>query len=375
MSEKELSVGSRAESAGGQQAALLLSWYRRHRRDLPWRRTRDPYAIWVSEVMLQQTQVSKVEPFFEAFMDRFPSIESLAEASIDQVLAVWTGLGYYRRARFLHRAAGELIEQGRAMPRTAAELQDLPGIGAYTAAAVASIAFDELVPVLDGNVERVICRLLALAEDPKRGHVRKSLLEEAEKLLDRRSPGESNQALMELGATVCRPHQPKCLICPLSEFCRGRQSPESYPAARKRRASELVTIHVALVRRDHQRLFFKRPKSAELMAGLWELPNVEEKTAEAGEPLELPRVEEKLGQRYGGRWQLEPAITSVRHGITYRSITAFMHAARVETPASVAFGPEVASGPEAAWIGDADFQDFAMSSLVAKVLDAASGRA
>ena len=314
--------------------------------------------------MLQQTQVAKVEPFFEAFMARFPSLEALAEAPIDDVLAAWTGLGYYRRARFLHRAACQLVEEGRQMPSTAAQLQELPGIGAYTAAAVASIAFDEVVPVLDGNVERVICRLLALAEDAKKSQVRKRLLEEAEKLLDGNSPGESNQALMELGATVCRPQSPKCLICPLNESCLGKSSPQLFPLSKKRRAVEAVTLHVAVARRDDRLLFFKRPQDAELMAGLWELPNT---AAEEGPDDDLSSIEEKLGETYGGRWLLEPSTVRVGHGITYRSITAHVHLARVET------SDRVASGPEAAWVADSDHRDYAMSSLVSKVLEAAAG--
>ena len=314
--------------------------------------------------MLQQTQVAKVKPFFKAFMARFPSLEALAEAPIDDVLAAWTGLGYYRRARFLHRAAGELVSEGRQMPRTAAQLQELPGIGAYTAAAIASIAFDEVIPVLDGNVERVICRLLALAEDAKKSRVRKRLLDEARKLLVEASPGESNQALMELGATVCRPQQPKCLICPLNESCQGKSSPQLFPLSKKKRAIEAVTLHVALVRQDDRLLFFKRPQDAELMAGLWELPNTAVREPVGDGDLSL--IEQKLGESYGGRWQLEPSTVSVRHGITYRSITAHVHLARVET------SDRVASGPEAAWVADGDHHEYAMSSLVAKVLEAAA---
>ncbi|MEO1366860.1 MAG: A/G-specific adenine glycosylase, partial [Acidobacteriota bacterium] len=343
------------------RAELLLRWYRRSRRDLPWRRTRDPYAIWVSEIMLQQTQVAKVEPFFERFMERFPTVESLAEAPIDDVLALWSGLGYYRRARFLHRAAQVLVDGGRSMPETAAELLELPGIGAYTAAAVASIAFGEKVPVMDGNVERVICRLLALAENPKRTTVRRRLVAEAADLLSDESPGDSNQALMELGATVCRPRSPRCLLCPLSRACEGRHDPESYPLPKKRRVSEEVTVHVALVQRREGTLFFRRAEDSELMAGLWELPNIE--TASTGDRASLGA---ELGRRYGGTWQLEDAVARVSHGITYRSITAVIYPARVEAAGGVG------SGPEAAWIAPDARGDYAMSSLVGKVFEAVS---
>ncbi|MEM1177656.1 MAG: A/G-specific adenine glycosylase [Acidobacteriota bacterium] len=342
------------------RATLLLRWYRRHRRDLPWRRTRDPYAIWISEIMLQQTQVAKVVPYFERFMERFPTVDALAAAPIDDVLAVWTGLGYYRRARFLHRAATVLLDEGRGMPKSAEELQKLPGIGAYTAAAVASIAFGESVPVMDGNVERVICRLLALAEDPKRSVIRRQLVAEAAKLLDDGAPGDSNQALMELGATICRPRSPKCLLCPLSEACLGRQEPENYPRPKKKRAIEEVKLDIALVRRPGTNgtstLFFRRPENAELMAGLWELPTVEAMPGRS--PASV------LGRRYGGEWRLGEEVARVAHGITYRSIIAVVYAAEVEARGGVA------SGPEAAWVDRGTIDQYAMSSLVAKVLSA-----
>ncbi|MEM7517444.1 MAG: NUDIX domain-containing protein, partial [Planctomycetota bacterium] len=282
-------------------------------------------------------------------------------APIDDVLALWSGLGYYRRARFLHRAAQVLVDEGRSMPTSASELLKLPGIGAYTAAAIASIAFGEKVPVMDGNVERVICRLLALAENPKQTAIRRHLVAEASDLLSDESPGDSNQALMELGATVCRPRSPRCLLCPLSQFCRGRHDPESYPLPKKRRATEEVTVHVALVQRQESTLFFRRAENAELMAGLWELPNIE-----CTSPMDGASISAELGRCYGGTWRLGDAVARVSHGITYRSITAIIYSARVEA------GEGVASGPEAAWIEPGERADYAMSSLVSKVFDAVS---
>lgn len=188
--------------------ARLLAWYDRIRRDLPWRRTRDPWAIWVSEVMLQQTRVETAIPYFERFLIRFPDPAALAAAPIEEVLAQWSGLGYYRRARQLHGAAREVVERG-GLPRSSAELERLPGIGPYTAAAIASIAFGEPVPVLDGNVVRVAARLSAEPEDPSRAAARGRLLAVAATLLEISRPGDSNQALMELGATVCLPKSPR----------------------------------------------------------------------------------------------------------------------------------------------------------------------
>src|SRR5580700_687072 len=184
-------VGRKPDLAGIRRR--LLSWYGKHRRDLPWRRTQDPYRIWVSEVMLQQTRVEAVLPYYDRFLGRFPSVDALALAPLDEVLALWSGLGYYRRARQLHAAARRIVDAGE-FPRTIERLLELPGVGAYTAAAVASIAFGAAVPVLDGNVERVMARQLALAQDPKRAASRARLLDAAAALLDPARPGDSNQA-------------------------------------------------------------------------------------------------------------------------------------------------------------------------------------
>ena len=184
-------------------AAALLKWYDAERRSLPWRATRDPYRIWISEIMLQQTRVQTVIPYYESFMTRFPTVEDLAAAPLEEVLALWSGLGYYRRARLMHEAAKRLAATG--FPARSSALEKLPGIGPYTAAAVASMAFGEAVPVLDGNVERVLCRRLALDRDPRRSAGRRLLLAATARLLDSKRPGDSNQALMDLGATICRP--------------------------------------------------------------------------------------------------------------------------------------------------------------------------
>lgn len=344
-----------------EKTTRLLQWYDRRRRSLPWRETRDPYAIWVSEIMLQQTRVDVVIPYYEAFLERFPTVEALAEGPLEEVLARWSGLGYYRRARQLHAAAVKVVERG-GIPQTAKELRDLPGIGPYTSAAIASIAFGEVEPVLDGNVERVLCRHLALAEDPKKAFIRRRLLVVAESFLDRSRPGDSNQALMELGATVCRPQRPKCSECPLVEDCEGAlQDPERFPVPRQRRETERVDFVVAVVREGDRVLLFRRGEDQELMPGLWELPNIPRKRGRKA-------MESALQERYGCHWHLEPASHQVRHSITFRALTLHVHPAHIEFGGDGEFGDEVAQEPKAAWMTEEDRERYGMSSMVEKVL-------
>ncbi|MEM9558272.1 MAG: A/G-specific adenine glycosylase [Acidobacteriota bacterium] len=335
----------------------LIRWYDQRRRDLPWRRDRDPYRVWISEIMLQQTRVDVVTPYYLAFLERFPDVEALAAAPVEDVLAAWSGLGYYRRARYLHAAAREIADGG--WPRSADTLRALPGIGEYTAAAIASIVYDEVVPVLDGNVERVTARRLALADDPKRAAPRRRLRTEAASLLVAERPGDSNQALMELGATVCRPRAPLCLGCPLADGCRGKTAPALYPAPRRRRAAERHDLLVAVVRRaDGRILLFRRSDAAELMPGLWELPAI---TPDGSRP-----AEELLAARYGGRWRLSEDSGRTRHGITHRDLHLDVRSAALELPSD-----EIAEGPEAAWIDPDDPAQrsaFATSSMVDKAL-------
>jgi A/G-specific adenine glycosylase len=333
----------------------LLEWFDLRRRDLPWRSVDDPYAIWVSEVMLQQTRAETVIPYFREFLRRFPDVGSLAGVPVDDVLALWSGLGYYRRARLLHAAAREIVTFGGEIPGTAGELERLPGIGPYTAAAVASIAFGEVVPVLDGNVERLLARYVALAEDPRRRASREVLLAKAAELLDPSRPGDSNQAMMELGATVCLPRRPRCDSCPLAPACLGRSDPERYPPRRRRRRVEESSWSLALVERREKVLFFRRPESSDLLPGMWELPNV------ARGP-DLRSTEAALGRAYGGRWRLGGELFRVRHGITYRSLTLHVH------PAERVAGGQVAESREAAWISDDERPGFAVASLFEKVL-------
>jgi A/G-specific adenine glycosylase len=275
---------------------LLLEWYAHGHRDLPWRNTRDPYAIWVSEIMLQQTRAVAVVPYYQRFLERFPTVAALAAAAEDDVLALWSGLGYYSRARNLRRAAQQIAAAG-GFPRDYAEIRTLPGIGDYTAAAVGSIAFDLPFAVLDGNVLRVVARVTNDAADISASRTRERFREIAQQWLDPREPGHFNQALMELGATVCLPRNPLCLVCPLAACCRARQEGTAAQLPVKLRKIEPVRLNgTLLVVRNRGRILLRqRHAAASRMAGFWDLPA----------PEDLPAA--KLGDRIG----------EIRHTITH----------------------------------------------------------
>jgi A/G-specific adenine glycosylase len=263
--------------------ANLLAWFDVYQRDLPWRRTCDPYAIWVSEIMLQQTRVAAVLEHYAIWMRRFPTIEALAAAPEEQVLAAWSGLGYYRRARFLHRGAKTVVaDYAGQLPRTAAGLRELPGIGAYTSAAIASIAFGEAVAVVDGNVERVLLRQTGCCErgvggsTAVRGALNGNAIQGlATQLIAHARPGDFNQAMMELGATVCLPKKPLCLQCPVAGSCRTRGE---HPTA-ARQPGVVADANVALIQRKKNgkdEVFLEqRPSAASVMPGMWELPRLD----------------------------------------------------------------------------------------------------
>lgn len=255
----------------------LLSWYDANARDLPWRKDHDPYRVWLSEVMLQQTRVAAVIEHYHEFLRRFPTVQNLAAAREASVLAAWSGLGYYRRARMLHAAAKIIArERGGKFPTSAKDWQDLPGIGRYTSAAIASIAFGETVAVVDGNVERVVQRVSGKMLAGER------LWLFAENLLDRERPGDFNQAMMELGAMVCTPRAPACWTCPVMELCATRGERAVATKTAKQRKQE---IHYALDRRDGSVFLVQRSKDAALMAGMWELPEIAAAPGEDVEPV------------------------------------------------------------------------------------------
>jgi len=303
----------------------LLAWFRVNARALPWRGTGDPYAVWVSEIMLQQTQIATVTPFYRRFLEAFPTVSHLAQAPLERVLELWSGLGYYRRARHLHQAAQVLAQQSK-FPEDYAGLRALPGIGDYTAKAVLSIAFNQPYAVLDGNVARVVARLRSLRGNLHQPQFRSAVETELAGLLSRREPGNFNQALMELGQTVCLPRGPRCSACPLAKWCGGYRSgnAEAFPLSRPRRAAESHHLAVALLRRG-TRVAMVRGLADGLLDDLWNFP-----AAFGGSPAEaLEALRKKLaglirapvGTRHGvPLLTLGEPLAEFRHGITFRAI-------------------------------------------------------
>jgi len=323
-------AGPDAPDAGARRLrAALLRWYRAHRRDLPWRRTRDPYAIWISEAMLQQTRVETVIPYWERFLARFPTVQALADAPADDVLGAWAGLGYYGRARNLQRAAREVVERfGGALPADAEALQSLPGIGRYTAGAVASIAFDRPEPVVDGNVARVLARVLGVRDDVASPPVARRLWDEAAALARGPSPGDLNQALMELGATLCAPRAPRCGACPAARFCDARAvgDAEALPVKAVKRAPLAVEAVAALLLRDGRALAVRRP-AAGLFGGLWDLPGGDLARGEAP----AAGLARALAERLGLRVEAAEPVGALDHELTHRRLR--LHLFRAAAPA------------------------------------------
>ena len=308
----------------------LLVWFGQAQRDLPWRRTKDPYRVWLSEIMLQQTRVTAVIPYYEKFVEQFPNVRALAEAPQEEVLRVWAGLGYYSRARNLQKTAQEIVtKHASRFPGTRKEALELPGIGEYTAAAILSIAYGKQLAVLDGNVARVLARLGAVSGNLRNGSRWKKLQDIADRLLAAHAPGDWNQAMMELGATICTPRSPQCLLCPVGEFCEARKLglSEVIPEKREKRANEEITL-AALVLTDSagRTLLLPPPKAADtapsasdvtiLLSRLWHFPTI---AVEADAETELRSFATKL---LGGRLQGKfVALAKVRHAVTYRQIT------------------------------------------------------
>ncbi len=304
----------------------LLRWYRERSRALPWRQSKSPYTVWVSEVMLQQTQIETVIPYYQRFLQEFPTAEHLARAPLERVLELWSGLGYYRRARNLHQAAKALMEKhGGRFPVDMKEALSLPGVGDYTARAVLSIAYNQSLTVLDGNVARVMARFLALRGSLPQPHFRRTVEESLGLLLSRRTPGNFNQALMELGQTICLPHLPQCPSCPLRRWCRAFQlhQPEGYPETRPRRQSEEWYMATAVLRRSH-RILMVRGLDDGLLDDLWNFPSA----------LGLSRSEAlaKLQVKLRSALKTPPTLNELehqlRHNITYRAIQVQVYAGK-----------------------------------------------
>jgi A/G-specific adenine glycosylase len=353
-------------SAGGVALTALrpalLAWYRASRRDLPWRRTRDPYAIWISEAMLQQTRVETVIPYWERFLARFPGVRELAEAPADDVLGAWAGLGYYSRARNLQRAAREIVERfGGALPAEPEALRSLPGVGRYTAGALASIAFDRPEPLVDGNVARVLARLRGIREDVGAASGRRRLWEEAAALVQGEAPGDLNQALMELGATLCLPRAPRCERCPVQRHCSAHAAGDAAALPRKapKRPPRDVAGVAALVLRGGKALAVRRPPRG-LLGGLWDLPGTELAPGEA------PRegVVRALAEGLGLRAARVRGVGALRHVFTHRALR--LHVFRAEVgPARV----RRAGFDAHRWVSPAALARLPHGALTAKTLD------
>jgi A/G-specific adenine glycosylase len=301
----------------------LLTWFDAHARDLPWRQQRTPYRVWVAEVMLQQTQVGTVVPYYERFLARFPSLEALAAASQEEVLKVWEGLGYYARARRLHAAAQELAAQARDVPDTFDELLALPGVGRYTAGAIASLAFGHPVPAVDGNARRVLSRVFAVREDVTRSAVKREIEALAAALLPPERAGAFNEALIELGATVCTPRTPACRRCPLRELCRAYATGEQETLPRKspRRPVPHYDVTAAVTLRDDHVLIAQR-NASDMLGGLWEFPGGKCEDGESLPDCLMREMREELGVKV----TVGDHLITVEHAYSHFRIT--LHAFR-----------------------------------------------
>jgi A/G-specific adenine glycosylase len=340
----------------------LLGWFDRKKRSLPWRETRDPYRIWVSEVMLQQTTFSAVAPRFLPFLERFPGVRSLAAATEDDVLAAWSGLGYYARARNLRRAAIAIVhDHGGRIPRDPLDLRRLPGFGSYMSAAVASLAWGARLPAIEANVERVVSRLFALAGDAGTPALRTSVALRLEGLLPRSRPGDLTAALMDLGQLICTSRRPACGVCPLGDDCSARRTgdPEAFPGRRPRPAPVRVSLAAAVARRGGRMLLVRRRSS--WLDGLWEFPS-----GEAGSPAGARRA---LGRRLA-RLDLvlsrSPPIGRARHAVVNRRIEITVFQARARSTGAVGFGRDAAR-----WFLPAELENAAVPTLTRKIAAAA----
>ena len=307
----------------------LLAWFRAHQRDLPWRRSRDPYRIWVAEVMLQQTRITAVMPYYHRFLARFPAMQSLARAPESEVLKLWSGLGYYSRARNLHRAAKIIVAQHRSkFPRTLDPALELPGIGTYTAAAVLSIAYDVPLAVLDGNVARVLARIKAIRGELRAPRTWRFLTATAQNFLATQAPGDWNQSLMELGEVICTPQSPRCAECPVVRHCRAYAEglTDEIPAPRRKRAPVHMKIAAAILRDPRGRTLLIQDPGAHdtvLFSRMWQFPAVEvtsnpkaELEAHVRTTLAITKI------------SLEE-LPAARHGVTFRNITLLPFLANV----------------------------------------------
>jgi len=343
---------------------LLLDWYKINKRDLPWRRTKDPYQTWVAEIMLQQTRVDTVIPYYKRFLKRFPDVRALARARVDDVLKTWENLGYYSRARHLHEAARVVVKQfGGKIPAEMEDLRKLPGVGAYTAGAILSIAFERRFAAVDGNVIRVIARLFAI-EDPVDGSKAKNRIGGiAERLVPASEPGHYNQALMDLGSGICTPRSPACPTCPLAAACRALKKgiQESIPVKKKSAALPHREAAVAFLRNDRDEILLVKRPGKGLLGGLWSFPGGVLKEGDAPAAGLRRSLREELGLKVipGGK------LVSVEHGYSHFSVTVHVFACTIRGAI-----PDSGGDVLLRWVGRKGLSRLAVSRLEKKIFKA-----
>ena len=340
----------------------LITWFERNKADLPWRRTRDPYAIWLSEIMLQQTQVATVIAYYERFLARFPTVGALAAAPLDDVLKLWEGLGYYSRARNLHRAAQVIVEQhGGDFPASVDGLRALPGIGDYTAGAVASLAFGIDAPVLDGNVIRILARLFDIADDVTQTGTKQALWDLARQLVPARRAGPWNEGLMELGRVICTPRSPSCAACPIATFCRAREhnTQEQRPVKKRRARTPHYDVAAGVIRRDGGRFLIAQRRPDSMLGGLWEFPGGKREPGESLRECLQREIREELGIRIA----VGDQIGTIRHGYTHFRITLYVFTCRY-----VSGDPQAIEVADWAWVTLDDLERYAFPVTDQKII-------
>ncbi len=337
--------------------ARLIAWYAQHARSLPWRGLNDPYAIWVSEIMLQQTRVEAVIPYFTRWMERFPTIQELARSSEQEVLRMWEGLGYYSRARNLHRAARQVVDQmGGEFPRNLTDLIRLPGVGRYTASAIASIAFGMDTPALDGNIRRVLARLFNVTAPARSPQGERRLWELAAANLPPGKAGEYNQALMDLGATICTPQKPACDRCPIRQFCQARQLgvQEERPVKLQKPVTPHYIVTAAVIRSGEHVLLAQRPKNG-LLGGLWEFPGGKLQT---GENL-IECLQREIREELGAEICVHQEIGVYRHAYTHFRVTLHAYHCNLKDGAL----PRPLQVEDLCWASLAALKDYPMGKI------------
>lgn len=349
-------------AASEEAGRLLLAWAETALEALPWRGEHDPYRIWVSEIMLQQTRRETVIPYYRRFLERFPTVPALAAADPQEVLKAWEGLGYYARARSLHAAARQVVAgHGGQLPADRRQLLRLPGIGAYTAGAILSLAFGQDEPVLDGNVERVLCRLALVPEDPRRPAVRRDLWATARAVLLPGQAGRVNEALMELGATICLPRRPRCADCPVAGLCRARAEGvvEALPARSPRAPLPHRQVAAAVILRPDRVLVAQRQPD-DLLGGMWEFPGG---TCEAGETLEAC-LRREIAEELGVEIAVGPQIAALPHAFTHFRLTLHVFLCRL-----TAGEPRPLQCADWRWVTLAEVAGLPMAVLDRRVVD------